>query len=85
LRFYKALALTGTDFSMMASLFKKRTRQELKTKFKKEERSNPGLVDKCLRGGGGQYTDLQDFPLEESEEEEVNSKEGASEKNAGSS
>ena len=65
LRFFRALAVTGTDFSMMASLFKKRTRHELKLKFKREERANAALVDKCLLGqGGGQYTDLQDFPLE---------------------
>ncbi len=64
-RFYRALAVTGTDFSMMESLFKKRSRAELKLKFKKEERANPGLVDKCLVSQGGvQYTDLQDFVIE---------------------
>jgi hypothetical protein len=50
---------------MMASLFKKRSREELKLKFKKEERANPELVDKCLRSqGGAQYADLQDFAIE---------------------
>jgi hypothetical protein len=64
-RFYRALAVTGADFSMMASLFKKRSREELKLKFKKEERANPELVDKCLRSqGGAQYADLQDFAIE---------------------
>ena len=64
-RFYRALAVTGSDFSMMASLFKKRSRQELKLKFKKEEKMNPELVDKCIRSQGvAQFTHLQDFAIE---------------------
>ncbi len=51
LRFYRALSVFGTDFSVMESVFRKRTRHELKMKFKKEERSNRALVDKCLREG----------------------------------
>lgn len=50
-RFYKALSVFGTDFSMMEGVFKKRSRHELKMKFKKEERQNRALVDKCLRQG----------------------------------
>lgn len=50
-RFYKALSVFGTDFSMMESIFKKRTRHELKMKFKKEEKTNRALVDKCLKEG----------------------------------
>jgi len=68
-KFYRALSIVGSDFSMMESLFKKRTRAELKLKFKKEERMNNGLVDKCLRQKG-QFTDITDFMDEESEEEE---------------
>ncbi|KAL1501569.1 hypothetical protein ABEB36_006869 [Hypothenemus hampei] len=49
LRFYKALNLIGTDFTVMAQLFPKRNRRELKTKFKKEERINRGLIDKALK------------------------------------
>ncbi|XP_059060848.1 transcription factor TFIIIB component B'' homolog isoform X2 [Achroia grisella] len=48
-RFYRALAAIGTDFSLMAPLFPGRTRRELKTKFKKEERLNCAQVDKALR------------------------------------
>ncbi|XP_066249374.1 transcription factor TFIIIB component B'' homolog [Euwallacea similis] len=48
-RFYKALNLIGTDFSLMSQLFPKRNRQELKNKFKKEDKSNRQLVDKVLR------------------------------------
>lgn len=47
-RFYRALAAVGTDFSMMASLFPHRTRRELKSKFKKEERNNGAQVDKAM-------------------------------------
>ncbi|XP_066151507.1 transcription factor TFIIIB component B'' homolog [Euwallacea fornicatus] len=48
-RFYKALNLIGTDFSLMSQLFPKRNRQELKNKFKKEDKSNRQLVDKVLK------------------------------------
>lgn len=48
LRFYKALNTIGTDFTLMCDLFPRRTRRELKMKFKKEERMNRLLVDKAL-------------------------------------
>lgn len=48
LRFYKALNTIGTDFSLMCELFPRRTRRELKMKFKKEERVNLALVDKAM-------------------------------------
>merc|ERR1719153_2253500 len=68
LRFYKALSVVGSDFSMMESIFKKkRTRQELKLKFKKEERLNGKMVDKCLRERG-MYTELEGI-MEDSEED----------------
>lgn len=38
----------GTDFSLMKPYFRKRTRRELKLKFKKEEKLNPNLVNKAL-------------------------------------
>ncbi|KAG0712882.1 Transcription factor TFIIIB component B'' [Chionoecetes opilio] len=46
--FYKALSTVGTDFSLMEILIKWRTRAELKTKFKKEERNNRDTVDRAL-------------------------------------
>ena len=67
LRFYKALSIVGSDFSMMESIFKKRTRQELKLKFKKEERLNGKMVDKCLRERG-MYTELE-CVMEDSEQD----------------
>ncbi|XP_046970199.1 transcription factor TFIIIB component B'' [Vanessa cardui] len=48
-RFYRALAAIGTDFTLMAPLFPDRTRKELKLKFKKEEKLNGAQVDKALR------------------------------------
>ncbi|CAH2089451.1 unnamed protein product [Euphydryas editha] len=47
-RFYRALAAIGTDFTLMAPLFPDRTRKELKIKFKKEEKLNGAQVDKAL-------------------------------------
>jgi len=73
LRFYRALSVVGSDFSMMESIFKNRTRQELKLKFKKEEKLNNKMIDKCLRERG-MYTDL-DGLMEDSEEETEEEKE----------
>ncbi|XP_043264545.1 titin homolog isoform X2 [Colletes gigas] len=44
----KALNTVGTDFLLMQSLFPNRTRQEIKLKFKKEEKVNRNLVEKAL-------------------------------------
>lgn len=69
LKFYRALSVVGSDFSMMESLFKsRRTRQELKLKFKKEEKINGKMVDKCLRERG-MYTEIEGI-MEDSEEDE---------------
>lgn len=48
-RFYRALAALGTDFMIMEQLFPGRTRQDLKKKFKKEERLNGAQIDKALK------------------------------------
>lgn len=47
-QFYEALRKFGTDFSLMESSFPKRTRRQLKLKFKREEREFPEKVDKAL-------------------------------------
>ena len=39
IKFYKALSVFGTDFSLMEGVFKKRSRHELKMKFKKVRKS----------------------------------------------
>lgn len=48
-KFYKALNVVGTDFLLMQTLFPNRTRQEIKQKYKKEERVNRALVEKTLK------------------------------------
>ncbi|XP_047143303.1 uncharacterized protein PF3D7_0207100 isoform X1 [Hydra vulgaris] len=48
LRFYKALSEIGTDFTLMAKAFGRFTRNELKKKFKQEEKINCDLVDRAL-------------------------------------
>ncbi|KAG6449697.1 hypothetical protein O3G_MSEX006185 [Manduca sexta] len=48
-RFYRALAAIGTDFTLMEPLFPGRTRRDLKLKFKKEEKLNIAQVDKAIR------------------------------------
>ncbi len=73
--FLQALSVVGTDFSIMESIFKTRTRQELKLKFKKEERSNRALIDKCLREGG--QFDMSIFG-DDSDEDEDDENDGPS-------
>ena len=47
--FYKGLSMCGTDFGMMAELFKgSKTREQIKGKFRIEERNNPILVARSL-------------------------------------
>uniref|UniRef100_A0A9J8B9S8 Myb-like domain-containing protein n=1 Tax=Cyprinus carpio carpio TaxID=630221 RepID=A0A9J8B9S8_CYPCA len=47
--FYLAISMVGTDFSMIAQLLTHRSRAEIKSKFKKEERVNAWRVDKAFR------------------------------------
>ncbi|XP_066601942.1 transcription factor TFIIIB component B'' homolog [Prorops nasuta] len=63
LKFYKALNTVGTDFLLMQSLFPKRTRQEMKSKFKKEEKRNRKLIEKALEFHQEFDTDLLEKEL----------------------
>lgn len=47
-KFYKALSMIGTDFTMIQRLFPHRNRDEIKRKFKREEKLNQALIDKIL-------------------------------------
>ncbi|EQC41840.1 hypothetical protein SDRG_00699 [Saprolegnia diclina VS20] len=47
-QFYYALSQVGADFTLMSTLFPNRTRQELKIKFKNEEKVRRNLVDLAL-------------------------------------
>lgn len=46
--FYLGLKTVGTDFTSLTKLFPGRTREELKKKFKREERVNGNLVETAL-------------------------------------
>ncbi|KAI0562072.1 Transcription factor TFIIIB component B'' [Gracilaria domingensis] len=48
-RFYQCLRKYGTDFLLMESDFPRRSRKQLKLKFKREEKDNPRRVDRALR------------------------------------
>lgn len=45
----QSLAQYGTDFSFISQMFPKRTRRQVKSKFKREEKENQYLVDAALR------------------------------------
>lgn len=44
------LELFGTDFGIIASLFKNRSRIQIKNKFMKEEKKNPEKINQVLKG-----------------------------------
>ncbi|XP_076114014.1 uncharacterized protein LOC143082281 [Mytilus galloprovincialis] len=48
-KFYRALSYIGTDFSLMVKLFKRRTRYDIKTKFKREDKLNRNKVELALK------------------------------------
>ena len=79
-KFYKALSVFGTDFSLMQGIFKKKTRQELKLKFKKEEKINRNLVDKCLAQGQTFDPSIFDSDEDTESDEEEKKKEKKKEK-----
>ena len=47
-KFYKALSMVGTDLSMIQRLLSHRTRDELKRKFRREQKLNQALIDTIL-------------------------------------
>ena len=48
-KFYKLLEIFGCDFSLIQTLFKGRTRQQIKNKFRKEERINKQWIEHALK------------------------------------
>jgi hypothetical protein len=48
LRFYQALRMCGTDFTLIARVFPNRDRDDIKRKFKTEDKANRTLVDSAL-------------------------------------
>lgn len=49
-KFYEYLAMHGTDFSIITSLFPGRQRRHIKMKFNREEKFNRGRIDAALIG-----------------------------------
>ncbi|XP_057338144.1 uncharacterized protein LOC130676143 [Microplitis mediator] len=74
IKFYKALSTIGTDFSLMKSLFPKRSRNDIKRKYKKEEKINRKLVEKALSSGLHFDVDLLKQELESFDKLEAISK-----------
>jgi hypothetical protein len=62
-RFYKALRQFGTDFAMIQQLFPERTRRQIKSKFVKEYKTMPKLVDRML--GVRDKIDLSKFEIQQ--------------------
>lgn len=53
-KFYLALQIFGTDFSMIERVFEgERSREQIKNKFRKEERKNKAHIDKLLANKEG--------------------------------
>ena len=48
-RFYKAIEIFGADFSMIAKLFPTRNRDQIKNKFRKEEKVNVKIMDEAFK------------------------------------
>ena len=48
-KFFKALKIFGTDFSLIANFFETRSRVQIKNKFRKEEKSNKEAVEEALQ------------------------------------
>ncbi|XP_016305020.1 transcription factor TFIIIB component B'' homolog [Sinocyclocheilus anshuiensis] len=61
--FYLAISMVGTDFSMITQLLTHRSRAEIKSKFKKEERANAWRVDKAFRNKRPYDSELFSFLL----------------------
>lgn len=47
--FYDALSMCGTDFSLISILFPRRSREQVKGKYKVEERANPSRIAMALK------------------------------------
>ncbi len=47
-RFHEAVSMCGTDFAIMALLFPRRSREQIKGKYKVEERTNPSRLAASL-------------------------------------
>ena len=45
--------MVGTDFTLITKLLRTRTREEIKKKFKKEDKKNRGIINMALSESSG--------------------------------
>lgn len=67
-QFYSALSMCGTDFSLMSMLFPSKSREQIKGKYRVEERNNPKKVETFLRRKKPFDTGLMERVQKEKEE-----------------
>jgi transcription factor TFIIIB component B'' len=60
-RFYRALAMFGTNFQMISQMFPNKDRRQVKLKFNREERFCPKRVNAALIGEHRTEIDLDEF------------------------
>jgi len=60
-KFYNNLAIYGLNFALLAALFPDRTRKQLKSKFKKEEKSNPERIKEALTNRLPMELNIEEF------------------------
>ncbi|KAF4547949.1 Transcription factor TFIIIB component B-like protein [Elsinoe fawcettii] len=60
-RFYDALRMFGTDFTIISKMFAPKTRRQIKLKFVREERLDPERVNAALGGTAWVKMDLKHF------------------------
>lgn len=61
-KFYEALRMFGTDFFVIAKMFKGKTRRQVKMKFVREEHDDPDRVKRALHGER-KLLDIEAFKL----------------------
>lgn len=74
--FYEALGYFGTDFEMIARMCPGRTREMIKSKFKKEEKMDPERVVMCLKMRKKVVKDVLDKVLVKKKDDGEGAKEG---------
>ncbi|CAN6278412.1 unnamed protein product [Urochloa humidicola] len=74
--FYKGLRQFGSDFAMIQQLFPDKTRQQVRAKFKTEEKKNPLLVHDAIihRSGDNLYfkTVIKNLNIDDVAQQEIN-------------
>jgi transcription factor TFIIIB component B'' len=48
-KFFKSIEIFGSDFSMIAKLFPSRNRNQIKNKYRKEEKENPDALENAFK------------------------------------